>query len=135
SHYGRRGGLDYMRTADASVFAIPQIEHVDAVNNLDEILAVPGLVTLVVGPNDLAGSLGYPGQPRHPEVLRAIDTVLAKGRAAGIPIGLGAGGEPDELAGWVRKGVNWLSIGADFWLLVRSISQLTTHIRAHAQQQ
>jgi len=135
SHYGRRGGPEFIRAANASVLPIAQIEHVDALNNLDEILAVPGLATVVLGPNDLAGSLGHPGEPRHPEVLRAIDTVLAKGRSTGVPVGLGAGGEPDELVGWVRKGVSWLSIGADFWLLVRSISQLTTHIRNHAQQQ
>jgi 2-dehydro-3-deoxyglucarate aldolase/4-hydroxy-2-oxoheptanedioate aldolase len=132
SHYGRRGGPDYMKAADATVFPIPQIEHIDALNNLDEILAVPGLVTVVVGPNDLAGSLGYPGQPRHAEVLRAIDTVLAKGRAAGIPVGVGAGVDPDDLLAWARRGMNWISMGADFLLMVRAITQLTVHLRAQA---
>ena len=40
-------------------------------------MAVPGLTGLVMGPNDLAGSLGHMGETRHPEVLRAIDVVLA----------------------------------------------------------
>jgi 2-dehydro-3-deoxyglucarate aldolase/4-hydroxy-2-oxoheptanedioate aldolase len=134
SNYGRRGGPDYIRAANASVVVIPQIEQVEALNNLDEILAVPGVTTVVIGPNDLAGSLGYPGEPRHPEVLRAIDTVLAKARKAGVPVGLAGGGEPDDFAHWVHKGVSWLSIGADFWLLVRAITQWTNQIRNHTQR-
>jgi 2-dehydro-3-deoxyglucarate aldolase/4-hydroxy-2-oxoheptanedioate aldolase len=134
SNYGRRGGPDYIRAANASVLTIPQIEHVEALNNLDEILAVPGLTTVVLGPNDLAGSLGYPGEPRHPEVLRAIDTVLAKARKVGVPVGLAGGGEPDEFVQWVRKGASWLSIGADFWLLVRAIAQWTDPVRNCARQ-
>jgi 2-dehydro-3-deoxyglucarate aldolase/4-hydroxy-2-oxoheptanedioate aldolase len=134
SNYGRRGGPDFIREANALVLTVPQIEHFEALNNLDEILAVPGLTTVVLGPNDLAGSLGHPGEPRHPEVLRAIDTVLAKGQRAGIPVGLAGGGEPDEFVHWVRKGVRWLSIGADFWLLVRAIAQWTNPVRNQARQ-
>ena len=134
SHYGRRGGPDYIHAANASVLTILQIEHVEALNNLDEILAVPGLATVVIGPQDLAGSLGHPAEPRHPDVLRAIDTVLARAQKAGVPVGLAIGGEPDEFVQWVRKGVRWLSIGADFWLMVRAITQLTGHIRSQTLQ-
>src|SRR4051812_37232224 len=88
SNYGRNGGPDYIKTANAAILTIAQIEHVDALNNLDEILAVDGLATVVIGPNDLAGSLGHPGEPRHPEVVRAIDTVLARAKKANFPVGL-----------------------------------------------
>jgi len=67
-------------------------------------------------------------------VLRAIDTVLARAQKAGVPVGLAIGGEPDEFVQWVRKGVRWLSIGADFWLMVRAITQLTGHIRSQTLQ-
>jgi len=133
SNYGRRGGPDFIRTANASILPIAQIEHIDAVNNLEEILTVPGLATLVIGPNDLAGSMGHAGEPRHPDVLRAIDTILAKARKAGVPVGLGVGGEPNDLLDWIKKGVRWLSIGSDFWLLVRAITQLTDPIRNQTQ--
>jgi 2-dehydro-3-deoxyglucarate aldolase/4-hydroxy-2-oxoheptanedioate aldolase len=133
SNYGRRGGPDFIRAANASVITIAQIEHAEAVNNLDEILAVAGLTSIVIGPNDLAGSLGHPGEPRHPEVLRAIDTILTKAQRASIPAGLGAGGESGEMIDWIKKGVRWLSIGSDFWLLVRAIAQLAEPIRNQAQ--
>jgi 2-keto-3-deoxy-L-rhamnonate aldolase RhmA len=134
SNYGRVGGPDYIKAANASILTIAQIEHVDALNNLDEILAVPGLATVVIGPNDLAGSLGHPGETRHPDVVRAIDTVLASARKTGFPVGLAGGGEPDDFVQWIRKGVRWVSLGADFWLLVRAISSMTSHIRNRIQQ-
>src|SRR5437667_9567128 len=62
SNYGRTGGPDYIRAANAAILPIVQIEHVDAVNHIEEILAVPGLATVVIGPNDLAGSLGHMGE-------------------------------------------------------------------------
>ena len=70
-------------------------------------------------------------QPRHAEVIRAIDTVIAKSRAAGVPMGLAVGDDPDALAEWIDKGVNWLSIAADFVLLTRRASQLASRLREH----
>lgn len=64
-----------------------QFEHIDALANLDEILAVPGLDVLFVGPNDLAQSMGFPGQPGHPEVTTIGDQVVARARHRGIKLG------------------------------------------------
>jgi 2-dehydro-3-deoxyglucarate aldolase/4-hydroxy-2-oxoheptanedioate aldolase len=130
SRYGRRGGPEYIRAANAAVLTVVQIEHIEAVNNLDEILAVQGLSAVLIGPQDLSGSLGHAGQPRHPEVLRAIDTILAKAGRSGIPVGLATGCEAEEFVSWVRKGVGWVTVGGDFWLMVRALSQLTTQIRS-----
>src|SRR5438552_1616790 len=69
------------------------------------------------------------GEPWHADVLRAIDTVLTAGKKAGIPVGLGGGGEPEIFIDWANKGVRWLSIGADFWLLLRAMTQLNSRIR------
>jgi 2-dehydro-3-deoxyglucarate aldolase/4-hydroxy-2-oxoheptanedioate aldolase len=129
SKYGRAGGPDFIRSANESVIVIVQIEHVDAVNNLDDILAVPGLTSVVVGPNDLSGSLGHMGEPHHPEVVRAIELVIAKANRVQVPVGLATGGEPDVLAGWLEKGVRWLSVGADFYLLLRAATQYTEALR------
>ncbi len=131
SNYGRLGGPEFIRRQNEAVLTIAQIEHIEAVNNLDAILAVPGLTTLLIGPNDLAGSMGHPGEPRHPEVLGAIDLVLARAAKAGMPVGLAAGGEAEEFLHWATKGVRWLTIGSDFWLMVRALTVLTTTIRAN----
>jgi 4-hydroxy-2-oxoheptanedioate aldolase len=129
SAYGTRGGSDYCKAANQAIITIVQIEQAEALKNLTEILAVPGLTSIVVGPNDLAASLGYTGQPRHPEVIRAIDDVIAKARGAKVPMGIAVGDDPDVLVEWADKGVNWLAMAADFALLIRSASQLAARVR------
>ena len=69
------------------VLTILQFEHVDALKDLDAILALEQLDVLFVGPNDLAQSLGFPGQPGHPEVTRVADEVVARAKAAGKKTG------------------------------------------------
>lgn len=69
------------------VLTMIQFEHIDALENLDEILAVPDLDVLFVGPNDLAQSIGFPGQPGHPDVTKIGDQVVARARERGIKLG------------------------------------------------
>ena len=59
---------------DKSV-VIVQVEHIKAVENLEEILDVPGVDGFIVGPYDLSGSLGVPGQFDHPDVVEALQHV------------------------------------------------------------
>ena len=120
SNYGRLGGPEFCRAANEDVIVIVQIEHVDAVNDIDAILAVPGLTSVVIGPNDLAGSLGRMGEPEHPEVSAAIETVVARGRQSGVPVGLATGDDPDCLAEWASRGVRWLAMANDVALLLRA---------------
>jgi 2-keto-3-deoxy-L-rhamnonate aldolase RhmA len=129
SGYGARGGPEFCKAANEAIITIVQIEQAEALRNLAEILAVPGLTSIVVGPNDLAASLGYTGQPRHPEVLKAIDSVIAQAHAAKVPMGIAVGDDPDLLVEWANKGVNWIAMAADYGLLVRVASQLAARIR------
>lgn len=69
------------------VLTMIQFEHIDALAKIDEILVVPGLDVLFVGPNDLAQSMGFPGQPGHPEVTKIGDQVVARARQKGIKLG------------------------------------------------
>jgi len=54
---------------------IVQVEHIKAVKNLEEILAVEGVDGFIIGPYDLSGSLGVPGQFDHPEMITALNRV------------------------------------------------------------
>lgn len=131
SGYGARGGAEFCQLANQTLITIVQIEQLEAYKNLDEILAVPGLTSIVVGPNDLAASLGFTGQPRHPEVIRAIDTIIAKAKAAGVPMGIAVGAEPEMLIEWADKGVAWLAMAADYGLLVRAATHSAQRVREH----
>ncbi len=80
---------DYVRQANEQMLVCVQIEDVEAVENLDEILAVDGVDVFFIGPTDLAQSLGYPGQNSHPDVQKVIQETFtrihAAGRASGTP--------------------------------------------------
>jgi 2-keto-3-deoxy-L-rhamnonate aldolase RhmA len=130
NRYGRDSGPEYCAQADASIMVNVQIEHAEAVKNLDAILATDGLAGIVIGPNDLAGSMGHSGRPDHPDVQKSIDTVIARARAANKFVGIGASAEPEALADWTRRGVQWLSVGADFVLLRRAAVDTLAATRA-----
>ena len=113
--YGAVSQQEYLATADQQTWVIVQIEHKDAVKNLDAILAVPGLDGICLGPNDLSGSMGKLGQADDPEVVEAIDCVIEKARLTDLFLGVSTGYSPDTLPVWIEKGVQWINLNVD-WL-------------------
>jgi len=65
----------YKKWNEQESIIIVQIEHIKAVENLEAILSVPGVDGFIIGPYDLSGSLGVPGQFDHPEMLKALNRV------------------------------------------------------------
>jgi len=92
--YGRLGQEEYLEQANRDVFVTVQVETVALVAELDEVLKLDGLDSLVLGPQDLSGSMGRLGQTTHPEVVAAMKTVASKAKAAGKFIGSGLGADP-----------------------------------------
>jgi len=112
NRYGTVPNAEYIAGVDDSFLKIMQIEHIDAVNNLEEILAVEGVDTIVAGPNDLSGSLGLLGQTRHPDVLKPLDRIAEKCNKAGMPFGVSMGGvDKASISEWLRRGARWVSAG------------------------
>ncbi len=73
------------------VLSIIQFEHIDALPHLDELLALPELDVLFLGPTDLSQSMGFPGQPTHPEVEKVIAEVCDRARGSKVALGTVAG--------------------------------------------
>ena len=73
----------FMRETNANLFVMAQLETARAIENLGAILEVEGIDAWAGGPNDLAQSMGLPGQPEHPEVFAAQARVRDRIRAAG----------------------------------------------------
>jgi 2-dehydro-3-deoxyglucarate aldolase/4-hydroxy-2-oxoheptanedioate aldolase len=67
---------------------VAQVEHIDAVAHIDEIVAVPGVSAVFIGPFDLSASLGKPGEIGAPEVQQAIGTVVSACAARQLPCGI-----------------------------------------------
>ncbi|MCC7371000.1 MAG: hypothetical protein IT306_21480 [Chloroflexi bacterium] len=81
------GKLGFAKWANANMIVSAQIESKKAYDNLDEIIAVKGLTYIAGGPNDFAASLGFPGQPDHPERVRLTAEIDARARKAGKKAG------------------------------------------------
>ncbi len=118
--------VDYYRhTINERMIVMLQVEHIDAVNDLDRILAIPGADSILIGPADLSFSLGHPLEMGHPEVQLAIDTVIKKCNAAGTPVGIAVGSTVEEFSDWIRRGINFIPLGSDAgWLSATSASFL-----------
>ena len=69
---------EYFARANSEVLVIVQIETVQAASNIEEIMEVPGVDVVFIGPMDLATSMGYLGNPNHPEVQNVITGVERK---------------------------------------------------------
>ena len=88
---------EYIRDVEKCFWRVIQIETEEGVNNLDDILSVPGIDSVVVGPNDLSASAGLLGQYRHPKVLKMMDTIAEKCNSHHIPFGVALGYNEDNL--------------------------------------
>ena len=73
----------YYRESNANMLVGALLEDASVIDNLDEILAVPGVDYFGIGMNDFAQSLGFPGEPEHPEVQRASAEISERIRRAG----------------------------------------------------
>ena len=121
-------GADYVRQANDTVMAIVQIEHIDAVARIDDILSVRGIDLVLIGPNDLSGSMGLLGQVSHPEVQAAIDRVLKAAKKAQVPAGI-FGVSVDEINRYIAQGFQAILAGVDVAFLAAGASGMLNQIK------
>lgn len=112
--YGLHMG-EYLSTANDDVMTILMIEHIDAVNNIEEILSVPGVDSVMIGALDLSGSMGLLGQTSDPRVEEAVQKVLKASIKAGIPCGTIT--DPKGAKERAAQGFTNIIIGIDVLLL------------------
>jgi 2-dehydro-3-deoxyglucarate aldolase/4-hydroxy-2-oxoheptanedioate aldolase len=109
----------YMQRANDDVAVIVQIEHVTAVRNIDAILDVPGIDGVFVGPFDLSGSMGKPGQINDPEVQAAIGEIVQACRSRDIALCAYAH-TPAHAASYMKLGYRVIGLCTDYILLARA---------------
>jgi 4-hydroxy-2-oxoheptanedioate aldolase len=110
---------DYLARAHELVSLTVQIETVEGLAAAEGIAAVDGVDALLVGPADLAASMGLLGQQNHPEVVAAVESVLRAGREAGKPVGVNAF-DPAMAEHYTEAGAAWVLVGSDVTLLARA---------------
>lgn len=84
--FGRN--FDNYQLEAQSPLLIAMIEHVRAIEALDEILAVEGLDAILIGPYDLSASMGLTAQFDHPDFCKAMGSIFDKSKIADVPIGV-----------------------------------------------
>ncbi len=130
--YGARATGVYIHEANRDLFVSVQIENAEAFENLDAILQVRHLDSIVVGPYDLAASMGRMGQVNHPAVVKAVSSIIARSRRAGFFVGMGMGTDSEHALRAAKLGVNWVQCGDDLGYMARCAEGLFQEIRERA---
>ena len=120
----------YVSVINDESVVIVQIEHIDAVNNLEAIVSVEGVDGCFIGPYDLSGSLGIPGKLDHPLVLDALARVEKVCKAANLPLGIHiVDPEVSRLIGAIERGYTIIAFSADMILLEKVCSEKMSLIK------
>lgn len=125
---------NYLTTANDEICVLVQIESAKAVEELDNILAVDGVDGVFIGPADLSASLGYIGQPNHPEVVKVIEASIAKIVAAGKAPGV-LMADKVQARRYLDCGALFVAVGSDTGLLMNSTKQLVQAFKTDAENQ
>ena len=125
--YGRHVA-EYVAAADSGMAAVVQIERREAIDALESICDVEGLDALLIGPNDLAGSLGVPRQLEHPLVQEAIEQICRVAVAKGVPVGIASESVAPNAESWVRLGMSFAVVDGDYAMLAREIDRLVLSV-------
>ncbi len=123
---------EYVKRNNADSLLIVQIEHKDAVSNIEAILSVEGIDGTFIGPYDLSLSMGIPGQLNHPDIEAAKQRVLEATRRRGLAAGIHLV-HPDtaekELERCVGLGYQFIALGTDILFL----GDTCRHLHAEAR--
>jgi len=119
---------EYVDRANDEILAIGLVEHIDAVSSVSEVVATPGLDMVIIGPGDLATSMGLEGRSDDPKVLDAIrrlESVILPSRVALCGVAHSA----DQANAMIARGYKALIVGFDSTLLQRGIAGAISEIR------
>ncbi len=112
ARYSDMSGAEFFGQSNERTAVLLQVEGKEGLDNLEEILTVPGIDVLFIGPYDLSASLGIPGQVEHPMLLEAMDKTLAMAKKAGVALGFFCDDIPTAIK-WKNRGIQYISFSAD----------------------
>lgn len=133
NNYGK-DFASYAATANDETCVIAMIESKEGIKNIEEILAVKGIDGVFVGPYDLSGSYGIPGQTDHHLILEArkmvLDACKKANKSAGLHI---VKAIPDNIAQVLEEGFTFIALGADIVFLRESAEKALDVARSVSQ--
>lgn len=109
---------EYKKWVNEELVIIAQIEHYEAVENIEEIITTDGIDGVIIGPYDLSGSMGYPGEYHRDDVKEAIVKVLRVCKEKHVPSGFHViESNPSKLQERIDEGCTFLAYSLDFFFL------------------
>ncbi len=125
--YGTRSA-EYMNAANDEVTVVVQAENREAIANIDSIVKVPGIDSVLIGPYDLTASYGKPGAFDDPEILEAMTRVQVACQSAGIKLGI-FGANADAVQSFIEREFNLIVVGVDASLFGNAARKLLDQSR------
>jgi 4-hydroxy-2-oxoheptanedioate aldolase len=124
------GGADYPQHANDTIVAFAMIETAQALENLDDILATPGLDAVYIGPSDLSLALGCKPtfDDLDPKAGDAVQHILARAKAHGIVAGI-HNGTPEAALKRIAMGFQFVTISSDARLMAAGAQQVVNTMR------
>jgi 2-dehydro-3-deoxyglucarate aldolase len=123
------GFPEYLKRMERDLVCIMQVEHIEGVDNLEEILTVDGVDGFFIGPYDLSASLGLPGQFDHPDVVAAMDRVAEIVKRPDVMAGVHVvEPEPDRLERMIDAGYRFIAYASDMLLFAHHLKTVGTDI-------
>ena len=119
---------EYVSAANDELAVIIQIEHIDAVNDIEEIVRIQGIDGWFIGPYDLSASMGKPGATTAPDVLDAIQKVKETARKANLPLGIFCS-TIEAARSYMRDGYAFLVVGIDTALIAQTAKQMVGSLK------
>lgn len=105
---------EYIKNANEEIAMIMQIEHKDAIVNLEKIVEVDGIDGLFIGPLDLSGSMGITGQMNHPQMIETLEKYRTVCSRKGVSVGMHiVRPNTENIRAAIKDGYNLLALGID----------------------
>jgi 2-keto-3-deoxy-L-rhamnonate aldolase RhmA len=114
---------------DAATLLVVMLETPQAIDDVEQIAAVPGIDVLLVGTNDLCMEMGIAGQLDHPRVVAAFERIIAACRANGKYAGLGGVYDPPLMQRYLAMGFRLVHAGSDLSFMLAAARERAAMVR------
>ena len=123
---------DYYQKAHEDICLLIQIESVKGLENLDAILKLEGIDGVFIGAVDLSATMGYEGNPNHPEVQKAVVDAIQRIRASGKAAGI-LSTQHEVTQKYIDLGTEFVAVGVDTSVLMNSLRDLLAKYKTDAE--
>ena len=124
---------DYYAHAHEQICLLIQIESVQGLNHLDEILKIEGIDGVFIGAVDLSATMGYQGDPNHPDVQKAVKAAIQKIRAAGKAAGI-LSTTNEVTQKYIELGTEFVAVGVDTSVLMNGLRTLLAKYKKGSEE-